>query len=459
MQHAEHFLSRLDRLSNGDTEFALELYRDPELVHGILEAASLPEGASRIAISLDDPVWGPFIIVTRDGHFVTCLGRGMCASNTHVVTRTTLDAISRRLERLREKLAVKEKLYSDKRESKRLLRRLFVESDSVSREDFLAVAAWEPLFGPAFLDLYLSMACEVAAQGPEIRRLRSRGARAEKVLYEFWNLLHATSHIALLGAISAEKEHYVKLTQDIAGARASLSYSLTGTGIVRFILRGAWAAGRMGKLMLADYKRALVEDAALFEFFDTLFGLLALGMRSSGLRAEIIKALRAAPNSAQTPGAQRLRDAGGQSVAATCELTAQLLECDPDEHAMSLRSIGENFFDSDAPQKDDPIREDLVRTLPLLLLNDGITDGKKLAMTMTLLAATARGAPEQFYLPREIAQALHQPWKPEDVLRALDPQIRADRIQRKPDVRKVTVGRNDPCPCKSGRKWKKCCGA
>lgn len=28
----------------------------------------------------------------------------------------------------------------------------------------------------------------------------------------------------------------------------------------------------------------------------------------------------------------------------------------------------------------------------------------------------------------------------------------------KPDARKATVGRNDPCPCKSGRKYKKCCG-
>ena len=31
-------------------------------------------------------------------------------------------------------------------------------------------------------------------------------------------------------------------------------------------------------------------------------------------------------------------------------------------------------------------------------------------------------------------------------------------VQRKPAVSKK-VGRNDPCPCGSGKKYKKCCGA
>lgn len=31
--------------------------------------------------------------------------------------------------------------------------------------------------------------------------------------------------------------------------------------------------------------------------------------------------------------------------------------------------------------------------------------------------------------------------------------------QRRAPVRAVRVGRNEPCPCGSGKKWKKCCGA
>jgi len=29
---------------------------------------------------------------------------------------------------------------------------------------------------------------------------------------------------------------------------------------------------------------------------------------------------------------------------------------------------------------------------------------------------------------------------------------------RKPVVRSEKIGRNDPCPCGSGKKYKKCCG-
>jgi preprotein translocase subunit SecA len=31
-------------------------------------------------------------------------------------------------------------------------------------------------------------------------------------------------------------------------------------------------------------------------------------------------------------------------------------------------------------------------------------------------------------------------------------------IVRKPVVKGTKVGRNDPCPCGSGKKYKKCCG-
>jgi len=31
--------------------------------------------------------------------------------------------------------------------------------------------------------------------------------------------------------------------------------------------------------------------------------------------------------------------------------------------------------------------------------------------------------------------------------------------QKQPVLAKKTAGRNDPCPCGSGKKYKKCCGA
>ena len=33
-----------------------------------------------------------------------------------------------------------------------------------------------------------------------------------------------------------------------------------------------------------------------------------------------------------------------------------------------------------------------------------------------------------------------------------------EKPKKKPIVKKQKIGRNDPCPCGSGKKYKKCCG-
>ncbi|MEZ4293785.1 MAG: SEC-C domain-containing protein [Polyangiaceae bacterium] len=458
MQHAEHFLSRLDRLPRSEVDLALELYRDPDLLRAVLDSATLPDRAERVAISIDDPTLGPFLVVTRTGHFVTCLGRGMRTGDLPVVTRAELDAISRKIARLRERIALAKQLGGDRAHA-RLLRRLLGAADSVSREDFLEVAAWEPLLGPVFLDLYLAMGHELSLQGPLLRTRRSRRAQNEEDLHTYWNLLHAAGHMALLGASSGEREHFVALTEGHAGSRAAFSYALTGTGIVTFILKGAWAAARLGKLMLADYKRALAEDGSFIELLDTLFVLLAIGTRTKSTRAEIAKALRAAPGTARTPGAKRVREAMGHQIEVCCEGTAQYLETPAEEVDAIARRMGELYFEPGAERADDPIREELIRTLPLMAQSDGLTDGKKLLGSLSLIAASARGAPEQFYLPEYLAMALHEPWTPDSTWRVLDPQLKLDRIVRTPVSRSDSPRRQGPCPCGSGRKLKRCCGA
>ncbi|MCA9557602.1 MAG: hypothetical protein KC583_03460, partial [Myxococcales bacterium] len=135
MAHADHFLTRLDRLAGREIELALELYRDPELLRTIVAASGLTDSAERLAISLDDPEEGPFLVVTREGAFVTCLGRGMRASNLPVVTRGQLEACGRRVARLRDKLALASRVKEQERKTRHMLRRLFEASDAVSRED------------------------------------------------------------------------------------------------------------------------------------------------------------------------------------------------------------------------------------------------------------------------------------------------------------------------------------
>jgi hypothetical protein len=99
--HDVHFLERLERLSTPETELALSLYQDPLLIRALLEQLRLPEGATRVALSLGDQERGPFVVVARDGHFVTCLAEGMSAGDHPVIPRGQLDAVVRRVTEIR----------------------------------------------------------------------------------------------------------------------------------------------------------------------------------------------------------------------------------------------------------------------------------------------------------------------------------------------------------------------
>jgi hypothetical protein len=94
MGHDHHFLSRLDRVNDESAQLALLFYREPDLLRLVLVSAKIPDGADRVALSLNHHERGPFIIVSREGRFITCLGEGMHLGDRFVVPRRILDAAS-----------------------------------------------------------------------------------------------------------------------------------------------------------------------------------------------------------------------------------------------------------------------------------------------------------------------------------------------------------------------------
>jgi hypothetical protein len=175
-------------------------------------------------------------------------------------------------------------------------------------------------------------------------------------------------------------------------------------------------------------------------------------------RAEIAKALRAAPKVAHGVQAIGLREALGEKLDALCEVAANLLECEQAELEEFLQRIGHGLLDvPETPVEDVP--SDLFRTVPFLSYTDGVTDGRKALLSLNLVAAAARGGPEQFYLPREWVKRWRLPWTPALTQLVLDPIRKAERVRRVPAVRKEVPGPNQPCCCGSGRKFKKCRGA
>jgi hypothetical protein len=460
-QHTEPFLSRLDRLVAAEVDVALGLYRDTGLVQTILASVKLPEAAERVAISLADPSDGPFLVVTRDGQFVTCLGRGMRATGLPVVTRGQLDALAARVATLRERLELAARRGGGHpRPHALLMRRILGEADAVSREDFLAVSAWEPLLAPAFLNTYLAMATEMLQQAPVLRSLRRTKGPAEEALHSYWNLAHAAGHMALLGTMGGDREHYMALTEEMPLARSAFSFALTATGAFTFIAKGAWAVGRLGKHLLPAYKKALAEDVAFFELLDTMFALVAIGRRTSGLRGEIAKALLAAEHTARTPGAIRIREALGDTVGVASKVAVEFMGADEADIERNMSKWGERLLLATEEQAlPEGIPAELVRSVPLASYADGLTDGKRVVGSLTLIAAASRGPPERFYFPRELLRHWRSPWEPALTQLLLEPFRRAEWQRRVPASRAATPGPNAPCPCGSGRKYKKCCGA
>lgn len=151
--HDVHFLERLERLSTPETELALSLYQDPVLIRALLEQLRLPEGAARVALSLGDGARGPFVVVARDGHFVTCLAEGMSPGDHPVIPRGQLDAITRRVAEVRHRLDAVRKLAGPRGSVFSLLGRVFSAGPWLSREELSAIAAFQPLLKRDFLRL------------------------------------------------------------------------------------------------------------------------------------------------------------------------------------------------------------------------------------------------------------------------------------------------------------------
>ncbi len=462
MPHADHFLSRLDRLASTEVELALQLYRDPALLRAVLAAVALPQAAERVALALGDASVGPYLVVTRDGHFVTCLAKGMGVGELPVVTRGQLDALSGRFETLRERLALATQLTgarTGERACSMLMRRILRAADTVGREDFLAVSPWQPLLAPALLGTYLSMSRELVQQSHVLRNLRVPKKRRERALHEHWNLLHAAGHLALLATMDGEGAGLAEIAGEDPTSRSAFCYALTSSTATRFIAQGAWAAGRLGKLLLPAYKRALAEDVAFFDWLDTVFALVAIARRKSGLRAEVRKALGAVPGMrSQSAAATRLRQALPEAFEAVGAVAAEVLERDESHHHTVLARMGAQLLDAD-PGELSELPADVLCALPFASYADGLTSGKRVLAALSLIGASARRAPELLYLPREFHQAWRPRWEPaltETLLGRLD---EVDRTTHPPATRAARPRPNEPCGCGSGRKYKKCCGS
>ena len=463
MGHAHHFLSRLDRVPRTLVDDALSLYRDPQRVLWILGHARVPQDVPRVALSLADPVRGPFVVVTRQGHFVTCLGEGMKAGDLPIVSRAHVDAYGSQLDENRSRRELAKKLTAASgHDEDDIVDLIYHRGDALSREDFLAVSAWQPFLMAEFIERLLLAHDDMIDLWKTVVDTRRVGSAADDLLQLYWKKLHSMGHLAMLLGMGA-REGGLKvaelMVQHMGCATSWLTTMQKHTGVA---VRGAWMAGRLGKPGIAIYQESLARATHYVDLIDVGLGLTAIGLRHANHRDSALRVLASSPAPAMNPALGELRE--------SLLHTAALVFGDPDAAWPVLRGLARTLAFTTAnvlaspssPYHADAEDEVDDEHAKLELLNAGISLGRGidgLSVDVLTLALFARREPEDLYMPVAMRREVGLPYSRDRVILFVDGVVGGVGGVKGETIKRTApkVGRNDPCPCGSGKKAKKCC--
>jgi hypothetical protein len=462
MPHAHHFLERLDRVTREQTEFALELYRDHEAVRFMLDHVTLPPGTDRVALAIDDPREGPFVLVTvPEGRFVTCLGKGMHHQHP-VVERARIDALIAKVaeKRARREMAQRDLRHDEDEED--VFARVTTRGDRFCREDLVAVTAFEAIVGDEAWRMMLDFAKEAlearALLEVHVGRMKGVTLQDRKGLQALHRAEWAVLHLMTI-ACAGDRRDLDTLVERHRPLPGSPTFGCSAQGGSVFFLRSAWACARMGRAELPRYRDTLTEAKDWVSMMDAAMGIGAVALRHSGAKVEarrILESFGPPPEGQVGPDALRATIAGGvlsavddadncaqAAVTSGRDMAVQLGAILPEGHALKYRAV------EDVP-------EPIARAVALSFDAD-MQEAQGITFATCALPLAARASAEDFYLPREYVSAWLRAWEPVETIERLKRSF-AKRPKPTP-VRAVSPGRNDPCPCGSGKKWKKCHGS
>lgn len=460
MADATHFLERsIERLESIDLERAMALYRDGDGLRWLLKRASLPAGEGRVAISLSEGVDGPYVVVTRQGDFVTCLAAEMRPGDCHVLAGAQIAALSAGHEVYRERWAQANAQGGQGHSFGAIVRPLLDQPLHLSQEQFLALGAWQPLVYGSLCKLYtLAVNDSTVALHVHQRHLRRRPYRRRDI--QALHLMHkhtfAMGPLLMLLALDVRQVFFDPARSDTSG----LSLAVTQTGYIGQALCAVWAVARMGKRLLPQLKRQLRQADNGAQFFDAQLGLLAIGLRLESARAEVRKALEP-----RGEGGAKWQAVYREVVAGRQGAYDRVFE-DPAGHTERHVVLGREgtwkHLSENAPETLDGLSgpDDLPAELALAANRYTASDYRGDAgvqqhlLTLMPWAVQARG--RDLFWPEHFIAHMRRPWKLDDSLEIL--QRAAPHIAKAERARSEReVGRNEPCPCGSGRKYKRCC--
>lgn len=461
MGHDHHFLSRLDRVASGEVELALSLYRDHVLVRQVLSFAKLPENADRIAISLADPEKGPFIVVARDGGFVTCLAQGMSKGSLPVITRNQLDAISGRVQKLKEGLQMAVTLTGGRVD--KLLTRIFTAGPTLTREEVIAISAIEPLLSRHFLPLLLDCASEVHHARIALRNVEKPRHRDERLVVRAWGSLWAIGHLVVFYGMGG-RERFDELDPRFHWIREEVMPLVFQQCVFALSLRGVWAASKIGKPLLPIVKRELAQSKSFLGMVSSAAALNAIAYGHSRLRAEAKKALTlpALPE-------MDLRSESLNQIRLAIRDTIE--ETDRDAHeaeklalswgkAAAFRWLNQPSLDSPHQYRTaEDVPDDIAREFTSWHFGHSGQANADMDAVFKLTPWIVKQRAENLFLPAELMNAIRFPQVPSMAHELIQRPFQAYWLKVPTPARAPqTPGRNEPCKCGSGRKYKRCCG-
>lgn len=459
MGHAAHFLSRLDRVSRDHVELALSLYQDHELLRHVLSSVRLPDGAPRVAISLEHPEQGPFLVVTREGAFVTCLGAGMRAGELPVITRGQLNGATAKVETYRARMEVRDKLLGPDGDIGRLLRRTVEAGAELSREEFVALSTVQPLLAKKFFLFTIEAAIDAHQSREQLLRILRKTDRLKPMnnplLETLWRQFWAVGHLVMLAAMGGRDELGAIADAD-PPFESTLAAVTIRPGIGALALKGAWAIAKIGRPALGLFKDRFVQTCLLEELIEAAVVMTSLSLRHSKLRAEVQKAL-ARTNKSGYASLERYR--------AALEELSEVVCGRADESAAAHALIGANMVMERASvipsgskyhfERVEDVPVDLAMSYAANHQNDFLKDRRNLTPLFLTLPWVARAAPEELYLPADFIKVAKLSWQPSQSLHLL---AREAEENKRPAQRPEGPSRSGPCPCGSGKKYKRCCG-
>ncbi|MBK8255975.1 MAG: SEC-C domain-containing protein [Polyangiaceae bacterium] len=468
MAHQHHFLSRLDRLSVEQVDLALALYRDEALVRFILASVPLPERAERVAISLNHPHEGPFLVVTREGVFVTCLAAGMAVSDLPVVRRVQLDGAMVKAADFRERSRQFDVTAQKWGGPDGLLYRLQTAGAFLSREEIVALSVLQPIL---FQEMFTALAVVTEELNqlrdmllPMVRKANKLGRASDPLLRHYWTSVWAVSHLTVLTALEGPT-FFDRIPEPIRESLrdASFSWPSVRQGLIATVLRGLWGAARLGKSVVAGTKIAARKAQTILGVVDSVVGLAAVGLRHARVRTEVEEFLDSLSkaDSGLSDG-KELAPAIAGLMCATMRLDSEK----PEELRKVAINVGRKVAletaanlvkgSTFAYEQPEDVPDSLATSLAFSLPMDVAAGGLAFELMAAMVPSAARARLEDLYLPRDFLRAVNARWAPEDSYRLLRPLA---TLYKPPPPDRSGPSRNGPCPCGSKKKYKRCCGA